>query len=475
MNFINFWFFKQIFYSIKKLFKHKFLWLIIFGIIIYFLIQSKCFAVEFDFGSSHYNMTVENPPASILNYLINNTSYNPEVHDFVIWRNSKYSDTTSNYGYLCIYFERDNIIKMSFKTIRGNNSIDFVFNNSSHPAVPPTRIIRGLRFNHNGTYTGTGEYNENNYQNMYMKTRSGNNFSIEFLSSIPMYLSQSSDNVLIKSYRRTYAPFIVNDSENISNLSFAPNSNLLINTNGMIIRPNLNNFFINYSYGDYDYSFNINQYLLIDDTTSPRTFYFNIPKFEILKNIIVRPNTSITFTLTCSPDFEDVDTWDLGTYALSITQEQADIINANTAQQITNNNTTINQQNANNLQNINDSINNSDVEFSDNSLPTDNTEDITAEGINGIFTSIYNAFCTGSAQDIVFPIPFTGKEITLSPNYVREMLNSSNANWVINFIEVFWWYIISRFIIKDISKKITKIKSGNIENIENNNIKEDML
>ena len=55
------------------------------------------------------------------------------------------------------------------------------------------------------------------------------------------------------------------------------------------------------------------------------------------------------------------------------------------------------------------------------------------------------------------------------------MLNSSNANWVINFIEVFWWYIISRFIIKDISKKITKIKSGNIENIENNNIKEDML
>ena len=80
-----------------------------------------------------------------------------------------------------------------------------------------------------------------------------------------------------------------------------------------------------------------------------------------------------------------------------------------------------------------------------------------------------------NAPVIVFPIPFTGKEITLSPNYVREMLNSSNAEWVINFIEVFWWYIISRFIIKDISKKITKIKSGNIENIENDNIKEEML
>ena len=466
MNFINFWFFKQIFYSIKKLFKHKFLWLIIFGFIIYFLIQSKCFAVEFDYGSSHYNMTVENPPAKILNYLTNNTSYNPENHHFVIWRRLKYPNTASS-CYTCIYFNNTNIIKMSFKEIRGD-TIRFVFNNSSHPALPPTSIVRALSFNSDGSYTGSGVYNENNYQEMYMKSHSGNNFTIEFLSSIPMYLSQNSDNVLILPYHRTYSPFIVNDSQYVSDLSFAPNSNLLINTNGMIIPPHIYNFFINYSYGDYDYSFNINQYLLIDDNTSPRTFYFNIPKFEILKNIVVRPNTSITFTLTCSPSFEYEDTWDLGTYALSITQEQADFINSNISQQITNNN-------ADNLQNINDSLNNSDVEFSDSSLPSDNTEDITQEGINGIFSNIYNAFCSGSAQDIVFPIPFTEKEITLSPNYVRQMLSSSNADWIITILETFWWYIISRFIIKDISKKITKIKSGNIENIENDNIKEEML
>ena len=466
MNFINCWFFKQIFYSIKKLFKHKFLWLIIFGFIIYFLIQSKCFAVEFDYGSSHYNMTVENPPAKILNYLTNNTSYNPENHHFVIWRRLKYPNTASS-CYTCIYFNNTNIIKMSFKEIRGD-TIRFVFNNSSHPALPPTSIVRALSFNSDGSYTGSGVYNENNYQEMYMKSHSGNNFTIEFLSSIPMYLSQNSDNVLILPYHRTYSPFIVNDSQYVSDLSFAPNSNLLINTNGMIIPPHIYNFFINYSYGDYDYSFNINQYLLIDDNTSPRTFYFNIPKFEILKNIVVRPNTSITFTLTCSPSFEYEDTWDLGTYALSITQEQADFINSNISQQITNNN-------ADNLQNINDSLNNSDVEFSDSSLPSDNTEDITQEGINGIFSNIYNAFCSGSAQDIVFPIPFTEKEITLSPNYVRQMLSSSNADWIITILETFWWYIISRFIIKDISKKITKIKSGNIENIENDNIKEEML
>lgn len=127
------------------------------------------------------------------------------------------------------------------------------------------------------------------------------------------------------------------------------------------------------------------------------------------------------------------------------------------------------------INNLNDTIKDDNVEFNESYLPTDTTNDITAEGINGIFTSIYNAFCTGQAKDIVFPIPFTNKNITLSANYVRQMLTSSGASWVITIIEAFWWYIISRFIIKDIANKVTKIKSGNIEDIENTNIKEDML
>ena len=55
------------------------------------------------------------------------------------------------------------------------------------------------------------------------------------------------------------------------------------------------------------------------------------------------------------------------------------------------------------------------------------------------------------------------------------MLANSGANWVITIIEAFWWYLISRFIIKDVANKISKMKSGNIEDIENSNIKEDML
>lgn len=147
-----------------------------------------------------------------------------------------------------------------------------------------------------------------------------------------------------------------------------------------------------------------------------------------------------------------------------------------------NNQTNVIQNQTNAIQEQTNSINNqtnvitdSTVEDSSVVLPTDSTNDITADGLNGIFTSMYNAFCSGQAKDIVFPVPFTNKNITLKANYVRQMLSSSGATWVITIIEAFWWYIISRFIIKDITNKITKIKSGNIESIEETNIKGDML
>lgn len=128
-----------------------------------------------------------------------------------------------------------------------------------------------------------------------------------------------------------------------------------------------------------------------------------------------------------------------------------------------------------NLENLEDTITDTSVDDDSIFLPSDNTSDITSDGLNGIFTNIYNAFCTGQAQDIVFPIPFTNKNITLQSNYVRQMLQSNGSSWIITIIEAFWWYLISRFIIKDITSKITKIKSGNIESIENTNIKGDML
>lgn len=44
-----------------------------------------------------------------------------------------------------------------------------------------------------------------------------------------------------------------------------------------------------------------------------------------------------------------------------------------------------------------------------------------------------------------------------------------------DLINAFWWFTISIFIVKDISNKIQKIKEGNLDSIQNTNIKEDML
>lgn len=167
------------------------------------------------------------------------------------------------------------------------------------------------------------------------------------------------------------------------------------------------------------------------------------------------------------------------TISSNVTQDYINQLNQQTA-------TTTDEENQQNMEdainnqtqsidNINNTINDSNVDNSSVNLPTDNTQDITQSGVDNIFQTIFNSFTSGTAQDIVFPIPFTNKSIILQPNYVYNMLYNNNATWVITIIQAFWWYLISRFIISDIMNKIRKIKQGNFDNIQNSNIKEDML
>lgn len=219
--------------------------------------------------------------------------------------------------------------------------------------------------------------------------------------------------------------------------------------------------------------------------------YFNIPRSFFMEKYIYN-GAKFSFNLVKyhrqEPAVSSVNYY-LGTYTLTLTTEQETIINSDSDKEQLSNiyNEQKNTTNAiNNLsskqeettqaiENLENTITDSSVSDSSIYLPQDNSSDITQSGLNGIFTSIYNAFCTGQPQDIVFPIPFTNKSITLQPNYVRNMLSNHNATWIITLIEAYWWFLISRYIIKDITGKITKIKSGNIEGIEQSNIKGDML
>lgn len=143
----------------------------------------------------------------------------------------------------------------------------------------------------------------------------------------------------------------------------------------------------------------------------------------------------------------------------SDTQKQIDAINKQTEEQ----------------EKTNDFLTNDNIDDSNISLPSINTNDITEDGIDNIFTAIYNGLTSGEARDIVLPFPFTNKSITIPANYTEQFLTTSVFSPIYLIIQAFYWYIIARFIIKDIANKFEKIKSGNIENIENNNIKTDML
>lgn len=81
----------------------------------------------------------------------------------------------------------------------------------------------------------------------------------------------------------------------------------------------------------------------------------------------------------------------------------------------------------------------------------------------------------GTAKDIVIPVPFTGKNFVINANFLQTILAKTEFEWVANIIQLFWWYVISVFIVKDVSGKFTKIKGGDVENIQNSNIKEEML
>ena len=103
----------------------------------------------------------------------------------------------------------------------------------------------------------------------------------------------------------------------------------------------------------------------------------------------------------------------------------------------------------------------------------DTTDDITQNGFNSIFTTIQNAFLDNTSKSIVFKVPFTDKSFTISKSTIYGEF--SLLNTIESFASMVWYFLISLFIVKDISKKISKIKSGDIDNIQNDNIKEDLL
>lgn len=107
---------------------------------------------------------------------------------------------------------------------------------------------------------------------------------------------------------------------------------------------------------------------------------------------------------------------------------------------------------------------------------SDNTTDITQEGWNSIFTTLRNKFESPERTSLYFTIPFTDEQIYMTQATVFGGKYAELYNGTLGYIiRTCWQFVFGLYVFRDISKTINKVKSGNIEKIENSNIKEDLL
>lgn len=250
-------------------------------------------------------------------------------------------------------------------------------------------------------------------------------------------------------------PSLSNTQTQLENLSF---SNFIINANSftqdMINNPDepLVMLFYNRSLGNssntdglypikekYFYKESI---YFDEDNSTDTNYVFNYPIFKT--GVFFNVGSTYEIKLAKRVYIEEYNTWGYDyfdnsyvfTISSNVTQDYINQLNQQTAtstdednqQQI--NNALNEQTNAINNQtqsidNINTSITDSSVDNSSIDLPSDNTNNPTQSGIDNIFQTIYNGFTSGTPQDIVFPLPYSTNNITIKPNYVSQMLNSS--------------------------------------------------
>lgn len=314
-----------------------------------------------------------------------------------------------------------------------------------------------------------------------------NTENLTFESNLPVIYSDTTyTDVIYSNFVNPYFSNSVSDLETFNFDYFTINGGTMPYKNIIEGIEHTAQLSLDYNYKGVRTNIDLKNYLQVVDNT----WIINIPYNVINNNVLVKNGENFYYRFTYSLYGTNYSGGISVSGTYNLTTDAENTINAegnkellnqlqsnqnSTNQKLDEQTSAINNQ-TNKIQDLNDNISDSNVDdFNQNTLPSDSTNDITQDGVNGIFTSIYNAFCTGEPVNIDFPIPNTNKSISLSPSYVYDSLSNFGGGFVVTLIQTFWWYLISRFIVKDIVDKINKIKSGNIENIETTNIRGDML
>lgn len=224
---------------------------------------------------------------------------------------------------------------------------------------------------------------------------------------------------------------------------------------------------------------------LLTNTQNNNTFY--VPDFFI--NFIEWINTSqssggtgggsIDYNTLKSIIIEALE--EAGSDTTTINNIASSVDNISTATQNIASSSTATQQAAEATQQTAEAIENfiKDTTVNDSSYNQTNVNvpDSSASDLDGIFNQLKNIFISGQAVDIVIPIPFTnGGNITIPSSLTRDMLGTSTpAQTIINLIELIYNFLLARWIVKDVTNYISKLKDGSIVEGSTTDIKADML
>ena len=357
----------------------------------------------------------------------------------------------------------DNIVILRYEV--STNKYYYVFTRSSYPVYISTSTSGSYKI------TNIHSYDNNNQQtyfayNSVNTARSTTNINVSapskgFTTSITtQYLSYNPNSLtVIYSDKDVYLnnepiyttftpPSLGNTQNQLENLSF---NNFIINANSftqtMIESPDeplvmlfYNRSLSNSSNTDGLYpikeKYFYKESIYYDTTNSTdENYIFNYPIFKT--GVFFNIGSTYEIKLAKRVYIEEYNTWGydffdnsyIFTVSSNVTQDYINQLNQQTATTTDEENqqeqlNAINNQ-TQSIDNINNSITDSTVDNSSIDLPTDNTTNPTQDGVNNIFQIIYNGFTSGTPQDIVFPLPYSTQNITIKPNYVSQMLNSS--------------------------------------------------
>lgn len=161
-------------------------------------------------------------------------------------------------------------------------------------------------------------------------------------------------------------------------------------------------------------------------------------------------------------------------WTMSLTAEQQQTEEQITQQEI--------NQGINDLNNNINELNNSQQEMNDFlkddtfntdiiDMPTIDIITPSSTYVDQLFSILRNAFIGVNGQDFVFTFPFSNVSFTIPANY----LETHVPVVIIKLIRLVYWFLISRFIFKDIMTTLDSIRQGDYFSASEKNIKTEVL